>query len=545
LLCHSRDRFCCRAIELASSIEDEGGESIGGPLQPSHSPQFQEELCSYYYALSLHRLGEFRRAAHTLTNCHSQEACFLRCYSLYLAGEKEKEDGKVDAIGPDEESKMENEELLPLKRELAEKAASKQLDSYGYYLYGVVLRELGCHSEAREAQLSSLSLQPLFWGAWSELATLCESREMLYSLSLPYHWLKDFFLAAASLRLVLVEDALSYYSNLSLVGFGTSSYITAQLALVNYHKKDYDSACGLFAELRRKDPFRLTDLDVFSHILFVMEQLQELSQLAQDVVKIDKYRAETCSVLGNFYSLRGDHDKAIAYFRRAIRLNEVDHSAWILLGHEFLEKKNCCMALEAYSRGVAVNKQDFRGYYGMGHVYEMLEMPHYALYYYKQAHRLRASDSRILLAMGLCYEELCRWEEAKMCLKRAIAFQDPEGTAIIKLAKLHEKRKEEDEACKLYTCFVAQAETAGVHVPEEQGHAHLFLAQYHLKRKKFLEAEAHAHKCTEFLDTREEGKSVMAEVQRLRSLSESQDKPPGIADLATSFDLGQEISPIT
>ena len=41
-----------------------------------------------------------------------------------------------------------------------------------------------------------------------------------------------------------------------------------------------------------------------------------------------------------------------------------------------------------------------------------------------------------------------------------------------------------------------------VHVPEEQGHAHLFLAQYYLKRKRFLEAEAHAHKCTEFLDVR-------------------------------------------
>lgn len=105
----------------------------------------------------------------------------------------------------------------------------------------------------------------------------------------------------------------------------------------------------------------------------MQEQLQELTQLAQDVVKIDKYRAETCSVLGkpmnilghfdssplspaeptgNFYSLRGNHDKAIAYFRRAIRLNEADHSAWILLGHEYLEKKNCCMALEAYIRGV-------------------------------------------------------------------------------------------------------------------------------------------------------------------------------------------------
>ena len=59
----------------------------------------------------------------------------------------------------------------------------------------------------------------------------------LYSLQLPYHWLKDFFLAAASLNLLLVEDALSYYTNLSLVGFGGSCYITAQLALVNYHRK--------------------------------------------------------------------------------------------------------------------------------------------------------------------------------------------------------------------------------------------------------------------------------------------------------------------
>jgi anaphase-promoting complex subunit 8 len=377
------------AIELANSIEVED-QGVGGTVQATeHSAQFQAELCRHHYALSLHQLGEFRRAAHALAGCCSPEASFLRCYALYLAGEKQKEDEKVDAIGSDEASRMENEELLPLKRELAERAAASQLDSYGYYLYGVVLRELGCREKAREAQLQSISLQPLFWGAWSELASLCETREMLYGLNLPYHWLKDFFLAAGSLQLVLVEDALSYYTNLSLIGFRGSSYITAHLALANYHKKDYDSACGLFADLRRRDPHRLTDLDTFSHMLFVMEKLQDLTQLAQEVIKIDMYRPETCSVLGNFYSLRGNHDKAIAYFRRAIRLNEADHSAWILLGHEYLEKTNCCMALEAYSRGVAVNKQDFRGYYGMGHVYEVLEMPHYALFYYKQAHRLR------------------------------------------------------------------------------------------------------------------------------------------------------------
>ena len=59
----------------------------------------------------------------------------------------------------------------------------------------------------------------------------------LYSLDLPNHWLRDFFYADASLVLLLTEDALSYYTNLSMVGFSQSSYINAQLALVNYHLK--------------------------------------------------------------------------------------------------------------------------------------------------------------------------------------------------------------------------------------------------------------------------------------------------------------------
>lgn len=94
------------------------------------------------------------------------------------------------------------------------------------------------------------------------------------------------------------------------------------------------------------------DSSLFCAAWQLQERLPELSRLAQDVVKVDKYRSETCSVLGNFYSLRGDHEMAIVYFRRAVRLNHNDHSAWILLGHEYLEQNNCSMAIEAYCRGV-------------------------------------------------------------------------------------------------------------------------------------------------------------------------------------------------
>ena len=59
----------------------------------------------------------------------------------------------------------------------------------------------------------------------------------MYSLALPDHWLRDFFYAEGSVELRLVQDALSYYNNLSLVGFSSSPYITAQMAIANFHLK--------------------------------------------------------------------------------------------------------------------------------------------------------------------------------------------------------------------------------------------------------------------------------------------------------------------
>ncbi len=45
-------------------------------------------------------------------------------------------------------------------------------------------------------------------------------------------------------------------------------------------------------------------MDVFSNILFVKEQFAALSQLAHRAVATDKYRPETCCIVGNYYSLK-------------------------------------------------------------------------------------------------------------------------------------------------------------------------------------------------------------------------------------------------
>lgn len=47
----------------------------------------------------------------------------------------------------------------------------------------------------------------------------------------------------------------------------------------------------------------------------------ELSFLAHECFQLDKFRAETCCIVGNYYSLRGQHEQAIVYFRRALKAN--------------------------------------------------------------------------------------------------------------------------------------------------------------------------------------------------------------------------------
>lgn len=107
---------------------------------------------------------------------------------------------------------------------------------------------------------------------------------------------------------------------------------------------------------------------------------------------------------GNYYSLRGEHEKAVLYFQRALKLNRSFISAWTLMGHEFLEMGNTNAALEAYRRAtgifnenvglaiklwIDINERDYRAWFGLGQSYEMLRMTHYALFYYQKAAALR------------------------------------------------------------------------------------------------------------------------------------------------------------
>ncbi|WJX87492.1 anaphase-promoting complex component apc8 [Trifolium repens] len=472
----------------------------------------------YLSARSYFDCREYKRAAHVLRDQIGRKSLFLRFYALYLAGEKRKEEEMIELDGPLGKSDAVNQELVSLERELSTLRKNGTVDPFCLYLYGLILKQKGNETLARTVLVESVNSYPWNWNAWTELQSLCTTVDILNSLNLSSHWMKDFFLASVYQELRMHNESLSKYEYL-LGTFGFSNYIQAQIAKAQYSLREFDQVEAIFEELLRTDPYRVEDMDMYSNVLYAKECFSALSHLAHRVFMTDKYRPESCCIIGNYYSLKGQHEKAVVYFRRALKLNKNYLSAWTLMGHEFVEMKNTPAAVDAYRRAVDVDPRDYRAWYGLGQAYEMMGMPFYALHYFKEAVFLQAKDSRLWIAMAQCYEtdQLRMLDEAIKCYRRAANCNDNEAIALHQLAKLHSELGRPEEAAFYYKKDLERMESEERDGPN-MVEALSYLAKYYKSTKRFEEAEVY---CTRLLDytgpEREKAKSLLRGMRSTQS----------------------------
>ncbi|XP_034173096.1 cell division cycle protein 23 homolog isoform X1 [Osmia lignaria lignaria] len=470
----------------------------------------EEEEDTYILAKTYFDLKEYARAAYFTEQCKTSKVRFLHLYSRYLSGEKKKIDD-MTVVPPDP---LKNDSLKLLCADLRKDHLDDKLDGFSLYLFGVTLKKLQLTREAMDVLVEAVHKQPMHWGSWLELASLIIDREKLENLCLPDHWMKHFFMAHMYLELQLIDEGLALYYELQSMGFKKNGYVLAQTAIAVHYRRDVDNAIETFKRIIKEDPYCLDNMDTYSNLLYVKEMKVELAYLAHRATEIDKYRLETCCIVGNYYSLRGDHQKAVMYFHRALKLNPQYLSAWTLLGHEFMEMKNTNGAIHSYRQAIEMNKRDYRAWYGLGQTYEILKMPFYALYYYKQAQLLRPHDSRMVLALGEAYEKQDKIQDALKCYYKACNVGDIEGMALLKLATLYEKLGEHDHAAAAYTDFVMDEFRNADRT--DLSHAYKYLTQYHLKREQLDQANHYAQKCLQFDETKEEAKTLLRTIAQKR-----------------------------
>jgi anaphase-promoting complex subunit 8 len=117
---------------------------------------------------------------------------------------------------------------------------------------------------------------------------------------LPDIFLTDLFKINVAIRslyeITQINDSMEKSAEL----FPTSNQMLTNYALVAYLLHDTNAASEAFSKLRKKDPFQLEHMDIYSDILFVTGDRVTLSNLACECMKIEKYRFETCIVVGKF-----------------------------------------------------------------------------------------------------------------------------------------------------------------------------------------------------------------------------------------------------
>ena len=91
---------------------------------------------------------------------------------------------------------------------------------------------------------------------------------------------------------------------------------------------------------------------------------------------MDKFNPITCAIIGNYYSLKRNHERAVLYFLRALKLNPEFSSAWTLMGHEYVELRNAAAAVHCYREAVkfrpGVHSSDYRAWCVRLNIYVLL-----------------------------------------------------------------------------------------------------------------------------------------------------------------------------
>ncbi|KAG7195927.1 Anaphase-promoting complex subunit 23 [Scheffersomyces spartinae] len=534
---HQAAKWCAEALNGLSPLPN--GIIAQTSTTKTTKPPTEDEVADepmVMLARAYFNCREFDRAAYILRGCRSGNGRFLRLYAMLIAVDKratEETDGTLNvasnvsnnvtvANGGNSNSQSshnsssgteENNDTVNVLNGVLSKIL-QEADSYHqspnnepnaflHYLCGVVYNRKRKQAFAQTHLCNSVVLFPYNWLCWQELvATLSTYDEAVTLMAKLRHHRSGvantvmfrFFEVVVWQEFDHQAKELSEKLDLLAVEFPNFTFVKVQQFLIAYHQLDYFRAEALFDQILKADPLRLDDLDTYSNMLYVMEKRAKLAYLAQLAAHIDKFRPETCCVIANYHSIKGEHEKAIMYYKRALVLNKNCQSAWTLMGHEFVELKNSHAAIESYRRAVDSNARDFRAWYGLGQAYEVLDMHLYALYYYQRAATLQPTDKRMWHALGNCYDKIGKWHEAIGAFEKALSIdsadqangQVPEPHVCFKLATIWDKVGSALETYKYYQLCYAQEEVWGV--TDETSKARLWLARNALQEKRHEEA---------------------------------------------------------
>lgn len=181
-----------------------------------------------------------------------------------------------------------------------------------------------------------------------------------------------------------------------------SSFVQNVVARCYFELADYRRAVEVYAKC---DTIRPLGVEYYSTALWHLRECMELGCLAQRVLT-DRLWPQAWCVVGNCFSLQGEHDQAIRCFRRAIQLEASFAYAHTLCAHELVAREKFEKAVEMYERAISLDGQHYNAWWGLGNVHLRLEQHQNAKCYFQRAVEINPGNAVLWTSLGMACQSL-------------------------------------------------------------------------------------------------------------------------------------------
>jgi tetratricopeptide (TPR) repeat protein len=155
-----------------------------------------------------------------------------------------------------------------------------------------------------------------------------------------------------------------------------------------------------------------------------LERYEESIPILEKLAAANPDQVVTGFLLGAAYERTGQRDKAVAEFRRVLRVEPDFHAALNYLGYTFAEAgENLEEALTLVSRAVALEPDNGAYVDSLGWAYFRLGRPEQARSYLERAARLEPEDATLQEHLGDVYVALGQTDRARQAYERALALE--------------------------------------------------------------------------------------------------------------------------
>lgn len=248
---------------------------------------------------------------------------------------------------------------------------------------------------------SETSPAPSNWTAAHELAAQ-EAYDSEMADQYVYDLLRRF---ARATRALSKYDCYSCLMELDQIPLAhqQSSWVLAMVGRAHYERLEYASAERAFRAARALEPYRLGDMEVYSTLLWHLQQNVQLSYLAQELMNINPRSPQAWIAVGNLFSLQKERSQALTCFRRAAEMDPSCAYAYTLSGHESIDE-DLDKAIGFFQTALRADPRHYNAWYGLGTCYLRMSKIRLAEYHYRKAVEIHPSNAVLLGCVGMAVE---------------------------------------------------------------------------------------------------------------------------------------------